>query len=210
MPVIAEFVLGVMTPQQLPTDRLPEIAFAGRSNVGKSSLINRLLGQAKLAHTSNTPGRTQQLNYYRVWPDGKSGASFYLVDMPGYGFAQVNLSRRKEWARLIDQYLTTRETLSGVIHLLDLRHPPQPLDLEMSGWLRHYEHHFLTVATKADKVTKSKVPEHILEAAMRLNLDSNDIIPFSAETGLGRDEVWRWLLNAVSSAGKDNKPRWRK
>jgi GTP-binding protein len=210
MPIIAEFVRGVAQASQLPTDRLPEIALAGRSNVGKSSLINRVLGREGLAHTSNTPGRTQQLNFYRVWPEGKAGPAFYLVDMPGYGHAEVSLVRRRSWAQLIDDYLSTRAPLRGVIHLIDMRHPPQPLDLEMSSWLRHFEHHFLVVATKADKIAKTKVPEATLQVAERLNVDSDDVVAFSAQNGLGRDIVWRWMRETAGRAPDNNEPRWRR
>ncbi len=211
MPIIAEFVLGVAQLSQLPTDRLPEIALAGRSNVGKSSLINRVLGRDGLAHTSNTPGRTQQLNFYRVWPEGKAGPAFYLVDMPGYGHAEVSLSRRKEWGRLIDEYLSARPALRGVIHLIDMRHPPQPLDLEMSGWLRHFDHNFVVVATKADKIAKTKVAEQALQVAERLNVDSSDVLAFSAENGLGRDAVWRWMRETAAQAPEEApQPRWRR
>jgi GTP-binding protein len=197
MPIIAEFVTSAAQSDQLPTERLPEIAFAGRSNVGKSSLINRLLGKAKLARTSNTPGRTQTLNFYRVFPDGHASKPFFLVDMPGYGFANVNAGKREAWGRLIEDYLSTRKTLRGVIHLIDLRHPPQPLDLQMSAWLQHFENHFLVVGTKADKIAKTKVPEHLLQVAEGLNVDTINTLAFSAETGLGRDQLWRWVLDTV-------------
>jgi GTP-binding protein len=194
MHVVAEFVKSVAKLEQLPKDRLPEIALAGRSNVGKSSLINTLIGKRGLAHTSNTPGRTQALNYYRVKPQGTERGAFYLVDMPGYGFAAVSAARRNEWAQLIDGYLSTRDTLQGIIHVIDMRHPPQPLDLQMSEWLHHAEANFLVVATKADKIAKTKVPEHVLTVAEGLHVDTDNILAFSAETGMGRDEVWRWVL----------------
>lgn len=197
MPILAEFVRSAARSDQFPTDHLPEIAFAGRSNVGKSSLINRMLGKKGLARTSNTPGRTQELNYYRIFPEGKASKPFYLVDMPGYGFAQVSLSRRAQWAHLIEDYLSTREVLRGIIQLVDLRHPPQPLDHQMLEWLKHFNAHFLVVGTKADKVAKTKVPELLLQMAEQLNVDTDDTLAFSAETGLGRDQLWRWVLNAV-------------
>ncbi len=185
-------------PNQFPKDHLPEIAMVGRSNVGKSSLINTVLGIAKLARTSNTPGRTQTINFYRVWPNGKSGKAFYLVDMPGYGFAAVSAVRRAQWGELIEEYLTARAPLRGIIQLVDMRHPPQPLDHQMAEWLRHYEQHFLLVGTKADKIAKTKVPEHLLQIAEGLNVDSNDTLAFSAETRLGRDVLWRWILETAA------------
>lgn len=195
MRVTAEFVISVARLDQLPDERLPEIALAGRSNVGKSSLINKLLGKPGLARTSNTPGRTQTLNYYRITPD--DGKPFFLVDMPGYGFAAVNLKMRAGWGDLIEGYASTRQTLRAIMQLIDLRHPPQPLDHSMNQWLRDNEHNYLVVGTKADKVAKTKVPELMLQVAEKLNIDSLDTLPFSAETGFGREQIWRWVLEAV-------------
>lgn len=195
MPIAVKFVRSVTSPDQFPSDRLPEIAFAGRSNVGKSSLINRLLGRSGLARTSKTPGRTQALNYFHVQPD--DGPAFYLVDMPGFGFAQINERMRRQWAHFSERYLREHETLCGVVHLVDLRHPPQPLDLEMVEWLRHYQLNFLIIGTKADKIAKTKVPEALLQIAEKLNIDSQDTLAFSAETGLGRDALWQWVMETV-------------
>jgi len=200
MPIKAEFVLSVTNPTQLPKEELPEIAFAGRSNVGKSSLINRLLGKSGLAKTSKTPGRTRALNYFRIHPD--TGGPFFLVDMPGYGYAKVNVNMRAQWERLIERYLREREMLCGVVHLVDLRHPPQPLDLEMVAWLQHYDLNFVIVGTKADKIAKTKAPEALLRVAEILNIDSNSTLAFSAETGMGCDELWRWTLETVAECWK--------
>ncbi|MHB0939142.1 MAG: ribosome biogenesis GTP-binding protein YihA/YsxC [Armatimonadota bacterium] len=202
MPIRAEFVLSVTNPAQFPKEGLPEIAFAGRSNVGKSSLINKLLNKSGLAKTSKTPGRTQALNYYRIHPE--TGKPFFLVDMPGYGFAKINLKMRQQWERLIEHYLQTRETLCGVIHLVDLRHPPQPLDLEMVAWLQHYDLNYLIIGTKADKIAKTKVPEALLQVAEKLNVDSQNTLAFSAETGLGRDALLRWVLDTVAECRKQS------
>lgn len=202
MAIKAEFVVSAMEMGQLPKERLPEIAMVGRSNVGKSSLINKLLNKPGLARTSNTPGRTQSLNYFRIAPDDVKRHDFFLVDMPGYGHAEVSLARRKNWARLIEEYLATREALCGIVHLIDMRHPPQPLDLQMSEWLQHYQHHFLVVGTKADKIAKTKVPEQLLQIAEKLNVDSQDTLAFSAQTGMGRDELWRWIIATVEEARK--------
>jgi len=200
MPIRAEFVLSVTNPAQFPNEGLPEIAFAGRSNVGKSSLINKLLNKPGLAKTSKTPGRTQALNYYRIHPE--TGKPFFLVDMPGYGYAKINLNMRQQWEHLIEHYLKTREMLGGVVHLVDLRHPPQPLDHEMVAWLQHYELNFLIVGTKADKIAKTKVPEALLQVAEKLNIDSQNTLAFSAETGLGRDALLRWVLDTVAECRK--------
>lgn len=200
MRVNAEFVISVAHLDQLPNERLPEIAMVGRSNVGKSSLINTLLGTPGLARTSNTPGRTQTLNYYRITPVEKKTPPFFLVDMPGYGFAAVNQGMRADWSDLIEQYVDTRPTLCGIVQLIDLRHPPQPLDHSMTQWLREHEHDYLIVGTKSDKVAKTKVPELMLQVAEKLNVDSLDTLAFSAQTGLGRDRLWRWVMETVQGS----------
>ena len=200
MPLIAEFVTSVADLAQLPQDGLPEIAWAGRSNVGKSSLINTLVMQRGLARTSNTPGRTQTLNYYRITPPGAKKA-FYLVDMPGYGFAAVNAVRRAQWGELMEGYLHARRTLRGIVQLVDLRHPPQPLDLVMAEWLHAHDHPYLVVGAKADKVAKTTVPERMIQIAEALHIDSRDTLACSASTALGRDQLWRWVLAAAGGVG---------
>lgn len=197
MPFLAEMTVSAPHEKHFPKDRLPEIALAGRSNVGKSSLINRLVGR-KLAHTSSTPGRTQMLNFYRIWTTGKVGRDgLYLVDMPGYGYAKVNLEKRHSWAALIDEYLNSRETLSAVIQLIDLRHDPQPLDLQMADWVRESGKPYLLIGTKADKIAKSKVEEQMQRATEILQLDPAYAMAFSAETGLGRERIWHWVLHTA-------------
>jgi GTP-binding protein len=184
---------------QLPTEELPEITLLGRSNVGKSSLINTLVGDKRLARTSNTPGRTQTLNYYRITPDEATGKPFFIVDMPGYGFAAVNQGKRAEWGELIQRYIHTRPTLCGVGQLIDMRHPPQPLDHVVSEWLEGNKHPHLVIGTKTDKVARSKVPELMLKLAESLNIDSLDTMAFSAETKLGREQLWDWMLNTTNA-----------
>ena len=198
MRVNAEFVTSVARLDQLPSERLPEIALAGRSNVGKSAMINTLVGRPGLARTSNTPGRTQMLNYFRITPDG-NGKPFFLVDMPGYGFAAINQGTRAQWGDLIEGYANTRPTLCGIMQLIDLRHPPQPLDHSMAQWLKDHDHNYLIIGTKADKVAKTKVPELMLQVAEKLNVDSLDTMAFSAQTGLGRDQLWRWVMDTAQA-----------
>ncbi len=198
MHITSEFVLSVGTIDQLPKDNLPEIALAGRSNVGKSSLINTLVGKTGLARTSNTPGRTQTLNYYRITPDEKTGKPFFIVDMPGYGFAAVSKASRDRWGELIEQYLTTRPNLCAIMQIIDLRHPPQPLDHTMSEWLHSNKHRYVLIGTKADKVAKTKVGGLLTEASEILGVDSQDAMAFSAPTRLGRDQIWRWMISVTN------------
>lgn len=197
--VNAEFIASAARFDQLPRESLPEIALAGRSNVGKSSMINTLVGRSSLAHTSNTPGRTQTINYYRITPDKKLGKPFYLVDLPGYGFAAVNRAQRVNWGLLIEQYLNRRSMLAGIIQLIDLRHPPLPLDHDMTEWLHSRQHRYLVVGTKADKVARSKVPELMLQLAEILQVDSRDTLAFSAQTGLGKDQLWEWIMETAGA-----------
>lgn len=195
MAIHAEFVLSAAAAKQFPTDELPEIALVGRSNVGKSSMINTLMKMNKLARTSNTPGRTQTLNFYRIWPQGKprdveneaptegqerfslKGAlrqaaldqgAFYFVDMPGYGFAKVSATQRNAWQKLIEAYLLNRPNLRSVIQLIDFRHPPTRDDIAMYDWLRHYEKVRLVLATKLDKIGRAQWPAHQKEIVREL------------------------------------------
>jgi len=202
MRVNAEFITSVAQLDQLPREQWPEIALVGRSNVGKSSMINTLVGKQDLARTSNTPGRTQTLNYYKITPDEGRSKPFYIVDMPGYGFAAVNQRKRADWSKLIEQYLRMRSVVCGIIQLIDMRHPPQPLDHMMSEWLQGNDFNYLVVGTKADKVAKTKVPETLLKIAESLNTDSRDTLAFSAETKLGREKLWQWMVNAVALEGR--------
>lgn len=186
----AEFVLGVANLRQLPKDGMKEVAFLGRSNVGKSSLINRLCGRKSLARTSAEPGKTRELNYYLV------NRQFYFVDLPGYGYAKLPAQIRSSWGKLIEQYLKARGQLAMVVQLVDARHEPTELDLMMVGWLDYYSIPFLIALTKADKLPASKMPRY-LEAA-RENFGRythcRGVVPFSSITGLGKNEV----LTAVS------------
>ena len=178
-----EFVISAVGPKQYPGDNLPEIALAGRSNVGKSSLINKFINRKNLARTSSKPGKTQTLNYYRINND-----LFYFVDLPGYGFAQ------EKWSRVIDDYLTKRETLTGVIQLVDLRHPPSKDDIAMYDWLMHMHHDVLVVATKCDKISKGQWQKHVKQVREGLKADkSQQILVFSAETGQGLEELHQWV-----------------
>ncbi|NLK51857.1 MAG: YihA family ribosome biogenesis GTP-binding protein [Syntrophomonadaceae bacterium] len=182
--VTAEFVISAVRPAQYPEDNRPEIALVGRSNVGKSSLINRLVNRRNLAHTSNTPGRTRMLNFYRINND------WYLVDLPGYGFARVSKAMRKDWQKLIEGYLRNRSTLCGIIQLIDIRHPPTPDDQQMYEWLQYYRLPTIIVATKADKIARGRWPQHLKIIRQGLAISpETPLILFSAETGVGVIEL---------------------
>jgi GTP-binding protein len=181
----AEFVLGVANLRQLPKDGMKEVAFLGRSNVGKSSLINRLCGRKSLARTSAEPGKTRELNYYLV------NKEFYFVDLPGYGYAKLPAQIRSSWGKLIEQYLKARNQLAMVVQLVDARHEPTELDLMMVGWLDYYSIPFLIALTKADKLPASKMPRYLEAARGSFGRFAHcrGIVPFSSITGLGKSEV---------------------
>ncbi|TXK84700.1 ribosome biogenesis GTP-binding protein YihA/YsxC [Paenibacillus sp. N3.4] len=189
----AEFVISAVGPSQYPEDALPEIALAGRSNVGKSSLINCLISRKNLARTSSQPGKTQTLNYYKINQD------LYFVDLPGYGYAKVSKTKREQWGKFIESYLMNRETLRLVMQLVDLRHPPSKDDQAMYEWLRHNDVPVLVVATKADKIPKSKWQKHIKMVKETLGMDKGTTpLLFSSELGLGKDELWSILEQAIA------------
>ncbi|MFP4979278.1 ribosome biogenesis GTP-binding protein YihA/YsxC [Paenibacillus sp. CN-4] len=186
----AEFVISAVGPDQYPQDALPEIALAGRSNVGKSSLINRMINRRNLARTSSTPGKTQHMNYYRI------NNQLYYVDFPGYGYAKVSKVQRAAWGKMVEKYLAERETLKLILLVVDLRHPPTADDKMMFEWLTHYGLPMCVVATKADKIPKTRWPKHIKIMREALGVRPEDtFIPFSSEIGLGRDELWDVILS---------------
>lgn len=188
----AEFVISAVGEQQLPADALPEIALAGRSNVGKSSLINRMIGRKNLARTSSVPGKTQQMNYYRINDD------LYFVDLPGYGFAKVSKTQRHQWGQMIERYLLSREPLKLVLHIIDLRHPPTADDRAMFEWLHHFGLPVAVVATKADKLPKTHISRHLKTVRQHLELTAHTpLVLFSAETGLGKDELWQIIIETA-------------
>lgn len=190
----AEFVISAVGPKQYPADHLPEIALAGRSNVGKSSLINKFVNRKSLARTSSKPGKTQTLNFYRI-----NNNALYFVDLPGYGFAQVSQAEKDKWAKFIDAYLTKRENLCGVIQLVDLRHPPTKDDVNMYEWLMHLHRDVLVVGTKCDKISRGQWQKHIKQVQEGLKADkSQPILVFSAETGQGLEELHAWVESRIA------------
>lgn len=181
----AEFIISAVRPDQYPEDGLPEVALAGRSNVGKSSLTNRMINRKNLARTSSTPGKTQHLNYYKI------NEMMYFVDFPGYGYAKVSKSQREAWGKMIERYLLEREPLKLVLLVIDLRHEPSKDDILMYDWLKHYDCNICVVATKADKIPRSKWAKHVKIVKQALGfVPEDDFVMFSSETGLGKDELW--------------------
>ncbi|WP_413627116.1 ribosome biogenesis GTP-binding protein YihA/YsxC [Fructilactobacillus vespulae] len=183
-----DLVMSAVDPKQYPKTGYPEIGFLGRSNVGKSSLTNVLINRRDYAHTSGQPGKTQTLNFYEV------NHALYFVDVPGYGYAKVSKKEREKWANMIETYLTQRDTLKGVISLIDGRHEPTGFDLQMRDWLDYYQIPVLYVATKVDKIAKSKLKhqENVLRQKLELRSDE-ELVMFSAKTKNGKDAIWDWI-----------------
>ncbi|HEO8419922.1 ribosome biogenesis GTP-binding protein YihA/YsxC [Niallia sp. FSL W8-0635] len=184
----AEIVISAVKPSQYPEGNLPEFALAGRSNVGKSSFINRMLGRKALARISSKPGKTQTLNFYLI------NEVLHFVDVPGYGYAKVSKKEREAWGKMLETYFTSREQLKAVVLITDLRHPPTADDILMYDFLKHYGIPCVVIATKADKISKSQWQKHLKVTKETLGLSAEDyLILFSSETGEGKDKVWSLL-----------------
>ncbi len=183
-----EMVISAVKPDQYPDDGLPEFALAGRSNVGKSSFINKMINRKSLARTSSKPGKTQTLNFYKIED------MLYFVDVPGYGFAKVSKREREAWGQMLETYLTTRKNLRAVMLIVDLRHPPTEDDVLMYDFLKYYEIPCVVIATKADKIPKGKWSKHSKITKEKLNMIPEDeLIIFSSETGEGKETAWKVL-----------------
>lgn len=183
----AKFVCSAVTPGQYPPDDLPEVAFAGRSNVGKSSLINKILNRKKLVRTSKTPGRTQLLNFFEI------NELWRFVDFPGYGYAKVPVEVRKRWRPMVESYLKTRVNLRGMVWLLDIRREVSKEDLTLWDWLQAEQVTVIIVITKADKLSKNKRNKQAASIAKSLGRKAQELIQFSATSGEGKDEIWQAL-----------------
>jgi GTP-binding protein len=187
----AEFVTSAVKPAQYPLVKYPEMAFAGRSNVGKSSLINTLVNRKRLVKTSSTPGRTQLINFFDI------NDLITFVDLPGYGYAKVPTAVRKKWGPMIETYLSGRDTLKGVVVILDIRRTPREEEHNLIAWLDHYSIARILVLTKADKLSKTKQDKQRAAVARSLEVDSSDLILFSARSRKGRKDVWDAIIPLI-------------
>ena len=189
----ATFVKSATSPEHYPHDGRPEIAFMGRSNVGKSSLINSLLGVRGLARTSSTPGRTQLINFFLI------NDAFYFVDLPGYGYARVPRDVKKHWGPMVEKYLATRPNLVLSILITDSRHEPTELDLLMKGWLEAREKPFIIVATKADKLSSNQLRASLSRASAVVG--SSELVAYSAVSRSGAARIWKEITRRISERG---------
>lgn len=188
----AEMVITAGKASQFPVHEMPEIAFAGKSNVGKSSLLNTLLNRRALARTSSQPGKTQTINFYSVQD------TYMFVDLPGYGYAKVSKAERERWGKLIEGYLQERENLKKIILLIDIRHEVGANDKMMYDWISHYHDEVIVVATKMDKIKRSQVQKHLSVIRKGLGLTPQDkLIAFSSETKQGKEELWKIIEEKV-------------
>jgi GTP-binding protein len=188
----ASFVKSATAPEQFPAGRLPEIAFVGRSNVGKSSVINSLLGSPGLARTSNTPGRTQLINFFLV------NNAFYFVDLPGYGYAKVPMEIKRTWRPMVESYLAARANLVLIVVITDSRHEPTRLDLQMTEWLESRGKPFIIVATKSDKLSGNRLRANLVRLSAAF--EGSAMIPYSSIGRLGADRVWKEITLRLSAS----------
>ncbi len=189
----AKFVCSAVTPEQYPPADLPEVAFAGRSNVGKSSLINKILNRKKLVRTSKTPGRTQLLNFFEI------NGIYRFVDLPGYGYARVPDEVRRRWRPMVETFLTTRANMRGIVLLFDLRRMPSQEDMAFWDWLQAKGIVVIAVITKVDKLSKNKRNKQVASIAKTLGCKPQRLLQFSAMSGEGRDQIWEELIGLLEA-----------
>lgn len=187
----AKFVTSAAKPSQYPSENFPEIAFAGRSNVGKSSLINTLVNRKHLVKTSSTPGRTRLINFFNI------NNALTFVDLPGYGYAKVPESIRKKWGPMIETYLSERRSLKAIVVIIDIRRTPGTEERDLINWLNYYNICRIWVITKADKLSKNKQLKQLNTITRALGVGKKDVILFSAKTRQGKDAVWEAILALI-------------
>jgi GTP-binding protein len=188
----AEFIKSAAALGQYPEEPLPEIAFAGKSNVGKSTLINTLVNRKGLVKTSSTPGRTQLLNFFVI------NREFRFVDLPGYGYAKAPVAERKKWGPMVEAYLKTREDLKAIVQLMDIRRTPDQKEMDFILWLNQFHMQKIYVLTKADKLSKAAQSQQLRAIAAGLRLNPEDLILFSAKTRMGKDRIWQALSTVLN------------
>lgn len=189
----AEFTISAVAPNQYPAEDLPEIALAGRSNVGKSSFINKMINRKALARTSSKPGKTQTLNYYFI------NEFFYFVDVPGYGYAKVSKTEREAWGKMMETYFSEREPLRATILVVDIRHKPTNDDVMMYDFLKHYQIPVIIIATKLDKIKKGQVNKQLKLIKETLAVEPGDqLIAFSSETAQGKETAWQVIQSYLA------------
>ena len=194
--VSLETVIGVTS--KIPENQMPEIAFAGKSNVGKSSLINVLMNRKSLARTSAQPGKTQTINFYNI------NQELYFVDLPGYGYAKVSLEAKEKWGKMVERYLKQSRQLKAVFLLIDIRHEPSANDRQMYEWILSNGYHPIIIATKMDKLNRSQIQKHVKVVKQGLQVDNNTVvIPFSAVSKQGRDEIYALIDKIISNKEED-------
>jgi GTP-binding protein len=192
--VALETVIGITS--KVPQNKLPEIAFAGKSNVGKSSLINALMNRKSLARTSSQPGKTQTINFYNI------NGELYFVDLPGYGYAKTSLEEKEKWGKMIEKYLRQTKVLRAVFLLVDIRHDPSANDKQMYEWIIANGFHPIIIATKADKINRSQLNKQVNAIRTGLETDKDTIVsPFSAQTKQGRDEIYEVIDSIILNNG---------
>ena len=192
----SEIVVSAIRKEQYPAEGLPEIALVGRSNVGKSSATNALLNRRNFARTSQTPGKTRTINFYKI------NNEFYFVDLPGYGYAKVSKSEKDKWGVIMERYLQDREELCAIFLLVDIRHEPTNDDVMMYEWIKHFGYNCVVIATKADKISRGQYQKHISIIRKKLQLEKDEkVIPLSSSKKTGVEDVWNEIIAQSQAHG---------
>lgn len=194
----SEIVVSAIKKEQYPQEGLPEIALVGRSNVGKSSATNALLNRRNFARTSQTPGKTRTINFYKI------NNEFYFVDLPGYGYAKVSKSEKDKWGVIMERYLQDRQELCAIFLLVDIRHEPTNDDVMMYEWIKHFGYNCVVIATKADKISRGQYQKHISIIRKKLQLEKDEkVIPLSSSKKTGVEDVWNEIIAQYTEHGYD-------
>ncbi|EGT4529983.1 TPA: YihA family ribosome biogenesis GTP-binding protein [Clostridioides difficile] len=192
----SEITMSAVNKSQYPLEGIPEIALAGRSNVGKSSIINTLLNRRNFARTSQTPGKTRTINFYLI------NNEFYFVDLPGYGYAKIAKSEKEKWGGIMERYLESRQELCSIFLLVDIRHEPTADDKLMYEWIKHFGYNCVVIATKADKISRGQYQKHISIIRKKLQMESSEkVIPVSSLKKTGVEELWEEIVNQYNQHG---------